>query len=45
MCSNTIEQDIQADDLTKVPYTDSTKLTFIRTSTNDTLHLRYRLDY
>ena len=33
---NTYEQDIPINDLTKVPYTDTTKLTFVRTSTNDT---------
>jgi hypothetical protein len=32
----TTEKNILTDDLAKVPYKDNTKLTFIRTSTNDT---------
>ena len=32
----TTEEDIPSGDLAKVPYTDATKLTFVRTSTKDT---------
>ncbi len=33
---NTTEEDIPLGDIATVPYTDATKLTFVRTSTNDT---------